>query len=106
MSLSHDRDLPTIRPRTSDLEGSECEADRGLEREIAGSDGAPEGGALSAKETGVAMTSDRFLTRAWNNQLTLLLGLPTLAWAVVALATPVFSDLTAFIGMVVLAAVY
>ena len=52
------------------------------------------------------MTSEEFLTRAWNNRLTLLLGLPTLAWAVVALTTPVFSDQTAFIGMVVLAAVY
>ena len=51
------------------------------------------------------MTRDKFLTRAWNNQLTLLLGLPTLAWGVVALTTPVFSDLTAFIGMVVFAAV-
>ena len=52
------------------------------------------------------MTRDKFLTRARNNQLTLLLGLPTLAWAVVALTTSAFSDLTAFIGMVVFAAVY
>ena len=52
------------------------------------------------------MTSDNFLTRSWNNQLTLLLGLPTLAWGVVALTTSVFSDLTAFVGMVVFAAVY
>jgi len=52
------------------------------------------------------VTSEKFLTRTWNNQLTLLLGLPTLAWAVVALTTSVFSDLTAFIGMVVFAAVY
>ena len=52
------------------------------------------------------VTSDKFLTRAWNNQLTLLLGLPTLAWGVVALTTSVLSDLTAFTGMVVFAAVY
>ena len=52
------------------------------------------------------MTSETFLTRSWNNQLTLLLGLPTLVWAVVALTTSVFSDLTAFVGMVVFAAVY
>ena len=52
------------------------------------------------------MTSDRFLTRAWNNRLTLLLGLPTLAWAVGALTTSLFSDLTAFVGMVAFAAVY
>ena len=60
----------------------------------------------SRRQTGETVMSDKFLTRAWNNQLTLLLGLPTLTWAVVALATPVFSDLTAFIGMVVFAAVY
>lgn len=52
------------------------------------------------------MTSDRFLTGSWNNKLTLLLGLPTLAWAIFALTTPVFSDLTAFIGLTVFAAVY
>lgn len=49
---------------------------------------------------------DEFLTRAWNNRLTLLLGLPTLAWAVISLTTSAFSDLTAFVGMVVFAAVY
>jgi len=52
------------------------------------------------------MTSANFLTREWNNRLTLLLGLPTLAWAVAALSTPSFSDRTAFIGMVIFAAVY
>jgi hypothetical protein len=52
------------------------------------------------------MTSDRFLTRTWNNRLTLLLGLPTLAWAVIALTTSAFSDRAAFIGMVAFAAVY
>lgn len=52
------------------------------------------------------MTGDKFLTRAWNDQLTMLLGLPTLAWAVVALTTSEFSDSTAFIGMAVFAAVH
>jgi len=52
------------------------------------------------------MSSDKILTRAWNNRLTLLLGLPTLVWAVLALATSSVSDRTAFIGMVVFAAVY
>ncbi len=52
------------------------------------------------------MTSDKFLTRVWNNRLTILLGLPTLVWGVVALATPVLSDLAAFVGMVAFAAVY
>ena len=52
------------------------------------------------------MTVESFMTRGWNNRLTALLGLPTLAWAIVALTTSAFSDLTAFVGMVVLAAVY
>ncbi len=52
------------------------------------------------------MTRDKFLTRVWNNRLTLLLGVPTLAWGVVALTTPVLSDLAAFVGMVAFAAVY
>jgi hypothetical protein len=52
------------------------------------------------------MTGERFLTRGWNNRLTLLLGLPTLVWAIVALTTSAFSDLTAFVGMVVFAAIY
>ena len=60
----------------------------------------------TVEETEDPLTSDKFLTRAWNNSLTLLLGLPTLAWAVAALTTPVFSDRTAFIGMVVFAAFY
>ncbi len=51
------------------------------------------------------MTTDKFLTRSWNNRLTLLLGVPTLVWAVVALTTSL-SDRTAFIGMVVFAAIY
>ena len=57
-------------------------------------------------KTEAPLTSDKFLTRAWNNRLTLLLGVPTLTWAVAALFTPVFSDLTAFIGMVVFAVFY
>jgi len=52
------------------------------------------------------MTAERFLTRKWNNRLTMLLGLPTLAWAVAALATAAFSNRTAFIGLVVFAGVY
>jgi len=52
------------------------------------------------------MADPGFLTRRWNNRLTLLLGLPTLAWAVLGLATSEVSDLTAFLGMVGFAAVY
>ena len=51
------------------------------------------------------MTRTDFLTRGWNNRLTMLLGLPTLAWAVFALTTPL-PDFAGFIGMVAFAAVY
>ena len=49
---------------------------------------------------------DRFLTARWNNILTLSLGLPTLVFALVALTTDTFSDLAAFIGLVVVSAFY
>jgi hypothetical protein len=52
------------------------------------------------------MTKEKFLTRRWNNWLTLGLGLPTLIYAVVVLYTSIFSDFAGFIGMVVLGAVY
>lgn len=54
----------------------------------------------------MALTSDRFLTRTWNNRLTVLLGLPTLVWVITALGTSSLSDRTAFIGLSVLAVVY
>ena len=49
---------------------------------------------------------DRFLTTRWNNILTLSLGLPALVFALVALTTDTFSDLAAFIGLVVISAFY
>ncbi len=52
------------------------------------------------------MTKEDFLTRRWNNWLTLGLGLPTLIYAVVFLSTSVLSDFAGFIGMAVIGAVY
>ena len=49
---------------------------------------------------------DKYLTARWNTILTLALGLPTLAFAFVALTTETFSDLTAFIVLVVISAFY
>ena len=49
---------------------------------------------------------ERFLTARWNNILALSLGLPALVFALVALTTDTFSDLAAFIGLVVISAFY
>ena len=49
---------------------------------------------------------DRFLTARWNNTLTLALGLPALVFAYFALIGDVFSDLAAFIGLVVVSSFY
>lgn len=48
----------------------------------------------------------RYLTVGWNNRLTVVLGLPTLVFAAVALFGSVLSDRAAFIGMVAIGAVY
>ena len=52
------------------------------------------------------MTKDKFLSKRWNNWLTLGIGLPTLIYAIVVLSTTVFSDFTGFIGMALIGAVY
>lgn len=52
------------------------------------------------------MTNDEFLTRRWNNRLLLIMGVPTLAYASLALLGSAISDLVAFVGMAVLGAVY
>lgn len=49
---------------------------------------------------------DRFLTARWNNILTLALGVPTVVFALVALATNSFSDRATFIGLVMVSAFY
>ncbi len=52
------------------------------------------------------MTKEEFLTKRWNNWLTLGLGLPTLIYATVGLSSAVLSDFAGFIGMAVFGAVY
>lgn len=51
-------------------------------------------------------TRDRFLTVRWSNALVAGLGLPTLAYATVALSTSALSDRSAFIWLVIIGAVY
>ncbi len=52
------------------------------------------------------MTKDKFFTRRWNNWLMLGMGLSTLIYVVVVLSTSVLSDFMAFIGIVIIGAVY
>jgi hypothetical protein len=52
------------------------------------------------------MTKERFLTVRWNNILTLGLGLPALACAIVVLSTGILSDLVGFIGLVIIGVLY
>jgi hypothetical protein len=52
------------------------------------------------------MNKERYLTVRWNNRLTLALGLPTLAYAIVGLSTSALTGLWGFIGMAILGAVY
>jgi hypothetical protein len=51
-------------------------------------------------------SKNRYLTSGWNNVLSAVLGLPALAYAVVAFATSVWSVWVAFAGMVAVGAVY
>ena len=52
------------------------------------------------------MTRKEFLTARWNNVLTLGLGLVFVVYAVIVWSTLVLSDSAAFIGLVVIGAVY
>lgn len=52
------------------------------------------------------MTKENFLTKKWNNWLTLGLGLPALVYAVFVLSNSVMSDFAGFIGMVLIGATY
>jgi hypothetical protein len=52
------------------------------------------------------MTEGRFLTRGWNNWLTLGFGVPTIAYAMIFISTSLIADLAGFIGMFMLGAVY
>ena len=52
------------------------------------------------------MTKEKFLTVRWNNVLTLTLGLVFVIYAVVVWSTSGLSDSAAFIGLVIIGAVY
>ena len=52
------------------------------------------------------MTKEAFLTARWNNVLTIGLGLVVAIYAVVAWSTVIMSDRAAFIGLMVIGAVY
>lgn len=52
------------------------------------------------------MIKEEFLTASWNNVLTIGLGLVFVIYAVVVRSTAVLSDSAAFIGLVVIGAVY
>jgi hypothetical protein len=52
------------------------------------------------------MSSERFLTRSWNNWLTVGLSIPTIVYAAVILSSTVISDFWGLIGIFVLGAVY
>ena len=53
-----------------------------------------------------AMKKEEFLTARWNNVLTVGLGLVFVVYAVVVWSTSVLSDTAAFIGLVIIGAVY
>ena len=52
------------------------------------------------------MTKQQFLTVRWNNMLSLGLGLPTLAFVGVVMATAVMSDWAGFVGLAVIGVAY
>ncbi len=52
------------------------------------------------------MANEKFLTARWNNWLTLVMGILTLAFGVFVLSTSVLSDFSGFIVMVIWGAVY
>ena len=52
------------------------------------------------------MTRDEFLIVRWNNILTLGLGLIMLIYVGFVLSTSIMSDIAAFIGMVLIGAIY
>ena len=52
------------------------------------------------------MKKEEFLTTRWNNLFTLGLGLVFVIYAVAVWSTSVLSDSAAFVGLVVIGAVY
>ena len=52
------------------------------------------------------MTQEKFLTKRWNNWLTLVFGIPILVFGIVFLSTDIMSDFSGFVVMVIAGAVY
>ncbi len=52
------------------------------------------------------MTRENFLTIRWNNILSLGLGLPALAYVIVALSTSVWTEKSGLIGLAIIGALY
>ena len=52
------------------------------------------------------MKKEKFLTVRWNNLLSLGLGIPAVAYVVVALSTSLLSDRVAFIGFCAIGVLY
>ena len=52
------------------------------------------------------MTKEKFLTVGWNNVLTLALGPAFVIYTLVVWSTGVLSDGAAFLGLVIIGAVY
>jgi len=51
-------------------------------------------------------TKEKFLTRGWNNILSLIGGLILIGYVVFVLTTSTLSDMPAFIGLVIIGVVY
>ena len=52
------------------------------------------------------MIKEKFLTVRFNNMLSLGLGIPALAYVIIALSTSLMPESSAFIGLVVIGVVY
>ena len=52
------------------------------------------------------MTKEQFLTQGINNWLTIGLGLPALAYVILALSTSVLSENTSLIGLSIIGVMY
>ncbi len=52
------------------------------------------------------MTKDQFLTKGWNNWLTLAMGIPVLIFGIAFLSTDFISDFSGFVTLVIAGAVY
>ena len=52
------------------------------------------------------MKKEGFLTVRWNNYLTVALGLPTVAYMVVAYATPLWTSMGGLIGLAIIGVLY